>query len=231
MVVHVAAGAIGLVSGAVALSVRKGGRIHGLSGDVFLVAMLTAASLGAYLGVLQHRGGLLIGGILTCYFLTTAWLTVRRAPGTIGGFERFAPFGAMVGAVLGIAYGIRAIGSPMAMFEAIPAPAYFSLAFVAVLAVGFDAKVILNGGIAGAPRIARHLWRLCLGLFEATSAFFIGQQKVMPIYLHGSPVLLALGVAPLVLMAFWLSRLRFTKWFSTNATSSRFGLDVASAGP
>jgi len=45
----------------------------------------------------------------------------------------------------------------------------------------------------------------------ATGSFFLGQ--VMPAFMHGSPVLVALGIAPLPLMIFWLVRVRFTNRF------------------
>jgi len=51
------------------------------------------------------------------------------------------------------------------------------------------------------------LWRMCFALFFATGSFFIGQQKVMPAFMHGSPILVAFGIAPLVLMFFWLWRI------------------------
>jgi hypothetical protein len=54
---------------------------------------------------------------------------------------------------------------------------------------------------------------MCLGLFIATGSFFLGQQKIMPVWMQGSPVLLALGFSPLILLAFWLIRIRFTNVF------------------
>src|SRR5512135_2584009 len=71
-------------------------------------------------------------------------------------------------------------------------------------------KVIVRGGISGRARIARHAWRMCVALFIATGSFFLGQQKVMPAWIQGSTTLTLLGVAPLVLMFFWLIRIRFS---------------------
>jgi FtsH-binding integral membrane protein len=83
-----------------------------------------------------------------------------------------------------------------------------------------DLKVILHGGISGAQRIARHVWRMCVALFVGTGSFFLGQQKVMPAFMHGSPILLVLAFAPLVLMIFWMLRVRSTNLFSIAATAS-----------
>ena len=46
-------------------------------------------------------------------------------------------------------------------------------------------------------------------LFFAAGSFFIGQQKVMPLWMQGSPVLYVLGLAPLAFLIFWLIRVRF----------------------
>jgi len=71
--------------------------------------------------------------------------------------------------------------------------------------------ILVRGGVLGAKRIRRHLWRMCFGWFIATGSFFLGQQQVFPAFLRGSAVLLILGVLPLFLLIFWIFRLRFAK--------------------
>jgi hypothetical protein len=66
------------------------------------------------------------------------------------------------------------------------------------------------GGLQGAPRIARHLWRMCFALYIATASFFLGQSQVFPKAVRSSgllpvPVLLVIGI-----MLFWLARVRFS---------------------
>jgi len=75
--VHVAAGITGIVSGAAALSFRKGGVRHGLAGRVFVAAMLIMASAAVYLAVLKNQPNNIGGGILAFYLILSAWLTVR----------------------------------------------------------------------------------------------------------------------------------------------------------
>jgi hypothetical protein len=77
--------------------------------------------------------------------------------------------------------------------------------------------MILRGGISGAQRIARHLWRMCFALFFAAAFFFLGQQQVLPKVIRGSPFLVVLALAPLILMIFWLFRVRFSKRFKSGA--------------
>ena len=45
------------------------------------------------------------------------------------------------------------------------------LGSVAVLAAAGDVRMLVRGGVFGAQRVARHLWRMCFGLFIATGSF------------------------------------------------------------
>jgi uncharacterized membrane protein len=207
LLIHMAAGGVGVITGAVALSVTKGQRLHRALGTLFFVALLIMSASAAYLSILLQPGTF-FGSTLTFYLVATAWMTVRREPNGIGLFERIAVFAALFCAAGTMALGIMAMKSPVGQFWGYPPPIHFFLTAVALIAAAGDIRVIRHRGIAGKPRIARHLWRMCFAFFEATSAFFIGKQKVFPMFLHGSPILIALGVAPLVAMIFFLVRLR-----------------------
>jgi hypothetical protein len=74
--------------------------------------------------------------------------------------------------------------------------------------------------------IVRHLWRMCFGFFIATGSFFLGQQQVFPAWLRGSIVLFIPALLPLVLLIFWLFRVRFTNAYKR--MSMRRGGDVYS---
>jgi hypothetical protein len=86
--------------------------------------------------------------------------------------------------------------------------------FVAMAAIG-DAKLVLAGGIAGARRIGRHLWRMCLGLtFAAGSAFTNGLPRLLPKTVHVPLIFLFIPqLSSLVLLIFWMIRVRFTGWY------------------
>lgn len=61
---------------------------------------------------------------------------------------------------------------------------------------------------SGPPRIARHLWRMSAALTIASGSFFLGQQRIMPAFMRGSLWLFLPVIAPLLLMVFWLIRVR-----------------------
>ena len=225
LILHIGAGSAGIVSGYTALSVRKGARLHRVFGTVFFVSMLTVSALAVYLALFvppTSRGGAppnasVSVGLLTFYLVATAWMTVRRKDGHAGLLEK-----GMLAVALGAALALLIFGLRAASFAAarpgdyVP---YFVFASFATFFAALDLKVILQGGISGAARIARHLWRMCFALFFAASFFFIGQQKVMPVYMRGSPFLFVPALAPLVLLIFWMIRVRLTNWFKQTAAS------------
>jgi uncharacterized membrane protein len=225
MLLHISAASFGLLSGAAALSVRKGERLHRRFGDVFTVSMLTMAAMATYLAVVMPgQSANIFGGVFTLYLVASGWVTVRRKAGTVGRFEVGAVLVPFVAAIVMLFLGLRAAANPTGQpMSAPPLPAYFIFASVAALAGALDVKVIAQGGVSGVDRITRHLWRMCVALFVATGSFFLGKQKDMPAFMHGSPVLIVLAVAPLVLMLFWLFRVRVTAGPRPQAMASQGG--------
>jgi hypothetical protein len=226
LIVHIGAGSLGILSGYAAVSVRKGGRLHRVFGTVFFLSMLTVSTLAVYLALFVppiHPGGAppsasVSVGILTFYLAATAWMTVKRKEGGVGLFEKGALIAVSGVAVALVIFGLRTASIPAAQPGSyVP---FFVFASFAAFAAAMDLKVILRGGISGAPRIARHLWRMCFALFFAAAFFFLGQQGIMPKYMRGSPLLFIPALAPLALMVFWLVRVRFTHWYRNQAIAS-----------
>ena len=87
LVVHICSGTLALLSGIVAVSVRKGSHRHVLAGKVFVASMLTMAVAAVYLAITKHQPNNIGGGILTFYLIGTAWLTARRRDGETSRFD------------------------------------------------------------------------------------------------------------------------------------------------
>ncbi|MGH6876929.1 MAG: hypothetical protein ACREHV_06050 [Rhizomicrobium sp.] len=221
LALHIGGGSIGILSGYTAVLARKAERLHRASGTIFVGSMLVMAAVGTILSVPLHESGNIAGGSLAFYLVATAWMTVRRKAGTIGRFEIVAFTVALAAAGLLLDWGLQATMSAKGTYQGYRSLLYFTFSFFAALVAALDLKVILRGGISGAARIARHLWRMCFALFFATGSFFLGQQKVMPAFMHGSPLLFIPAFAPLLLMIFWLVRVRFAKRFARGASTSR----------
>ncbi len=208
--VHIAGGIVGILSGTVALSFRKGSQRHALAGRVFVTAMLTMAAAAAYLAIIKHQPNNIGGGILTFYLIGTAWLTARRRDGETSKYDWAAILLPLAIGIGGWINGLDALHSPTGSKYGVPAGMHFFMGSVCLLAAAGDVRMLLRGGVLGAKRIVRHLWRMCFGLFIATGSFFLGQQQVFPSWLRGSPVLFIPALLPLVLLIFWVFRV----WFS-----------------
>jgi uncharacterized membrane protein len=87
LLVHIAGGTVGLLSGTAAMFFRKGSPRHAIAGRVFVVAMLIMASVAVYLAIVRHQPSNIGGGILTFYLIGTAWLTARRKDGETSRFD------------------------------------------------------------------------------------------------------------------------------------------------
>ena len=136
----------------------------------------------------------------------------------VGPLEKGALFVALAVAASMLIFGLQAAGNPIDRLHGFPAR-YYTFASFAAFAAILDLKVILKGGISGAARIARHLWRMCFAFFFAASFFFLGQPRVAA-FVHHSPILYVPALAPLVIMIFWLIRVRLTKWFKNRAVAA-----------
>jgi uncharacterized membrane protein len=209
--VHIAAGGLAIVVGAIALFAAKGANLHRKSGMVFVAAMLTMGLSGSALALKDGWNANAMGGFMSAYLVTTAWTTVRR-PDTgarqleVGGMVLIFALG-----LLNLVLGIVAVTSPRGMLSGVPFPAFFIFSTVALFAGVGDLRVVRSGVLKGAPRLRRHLWRMCFALFIATGSFFSIRSRVARIlpapFLGGGTRLIPI-LLPLLLMIFWLWRVR-----------------------
>jgi len=224
IILHIAAGCLAIVTGYITVFAAKGETLHRRAGTVFVAAMLIMASVAVYLAVsllnvLPMQIPNVAAGALAFCLVLSAYMTVKRKEGTIGLFERVSfliPFG--LGGLF-FFWGMKAASSPTHAFNGYRPTLFFIFGTLSLFLSALDLRVLFKGGLTGTARIARHLWRMCGAFFFASGSFFLGQQKVMPVWMHGSPVLLALGLAPLALLIFWMIRVRFTNWDKTKTAT------------
>ena len=105
------------------------------------------------------------GGVLVFYLVATAWITARREEGKTGIVDVTGLLVALAIAALAAIYGIEAAQSPTGTKGRSAASDFVVPVAVATLAAIGDARILLRGGLRGAQRIARHLWRMCFALF------------------------------------------------------------------
>jgi hypothetical protein len=207
-----------MLSGFVAVFLRKGSRRHGIAGKVFVIAMLSLSASGVYLAIMKSQPGNILGGTLTFYLVGTAWMTARRTDNAEPGiFDWGALLIVLAVAASQMTFGLEAAFSQTGLKYDYPPWPYFFMGSVAVLAVTGDVRMLVRRGISGTQRIARHLWRMCFALFIAASSIFLARQHLFPAILQRTGVLYFLSFLPLLLMIFWMLRVRFTNAFKSKA--------------
>jgi hypothetical protein len=223
-----------MLSGSAALVFRKGSPRHVLAGRVFVASMLTMGAAAVCLAVVRHQPNNIGGGILTIYLIGTAWFTARRRDGQTSRLDWIWLLIPLAIGILGWMNGLDALRSPTGEKYDVPAGMHLFMGTICLLAAAGDVRMLLRGGIRGAQRIARHLWRMCFGLFIATGSFFMGPSnrplrllssvglaQHLPDAVFSVGLYLVLTVLPLILLIFWLVRVRFTKGFHTDSTPPR----------
>jgi uncharacterized membrane protein len=217
---HIFTGTSGCLSGFVAIFFRKGSRRHALAGKVFVISMLCLAASGVYLAVMKSQMDNILGGTLTFYLVATAWMTARHRDGRTGIFDWGAFLIALTVASTIITFGLEAATSPTGLKYGSSIGPYIFLGSVSVLATVGDIRMLIRGGISGTQRIARHLWRMCFAFFIAAASIFLARARVFPAIFRETGVLYILSFLPLLLMVFWLIRVRFKNAYEKQGAPS-----------
>lgn len=210
--VHIVAGALGLTSGFIALYAAKGGTLHRRSGTVFVVAMLTMCVGGLIIAAVRGIAPAINipSALLTAYLVVTALTTVRPPARGSRGLTVAAMLVALAVGAMTFVFGFEAIADGGTR-DGMPAFPFFMFGVFAALGVAGDVRMLRSGPPRGAPRIARHLWRMSLALWIAAMSFFIGQAQVFPRPIRIRPLLALPVLAVLVTMLYWLWRVRFRR--------------------
>lgn len=214
LVTHFGSALTALVAGTIALVVAKGGRLHKKSGLIFAVAMSIAGVLATAIATYEGVWSSVIGGLFVVYLLFTATTTVKPLSWSGRRVEIALMAFAFTFAATTYTIGMEVWQRPHHMLHGVPAGMFFFLGTIGLLAAIGDFRSIREGGLLGTRRLARHLWRMCFGLFIATGSFFFGQAKFIPKPIRFGPLLAALGVAPLVVLLYWMWRVRLRRKLS-----------------
>ena len=230
LIAHICAGTTGLLSGTAAMSFRKGSPRHVLAGKIFVTSMMIMGVAAVYLAIVKHQSSNISGGIFTFYLILTAWLTARRKDRSTSSFDWVLLLIPLALGIVSWMNGLKIVRSGGSSQDGVPVGMTFFMGSVMLLAAAGDIRMLLRGGLRGARRIARHLWRMCFGLFIAAGSFFLGPQnrplrllstirigQHLPAALFSTTLYLILTILPLVLLIFWLIRIRFTNAYKRYA--------------
>jgi uncharacterized membrane protein len=206
--VHVLAGLLGLLTGAVALAAVKGGLVHRRSGMAFVVTMLVMCATGLVVALARSAAPLINvpAALFTAYLVTTALMAIRPPSGSAGRATVAAMLVGLAICLTNLALGAWAIASPRVPNGfAFP---LFLFGSVGLMASVGDVRLIRAKGFDRRARLRRHLWRMCFALTIAALSFFIGQADVFPRPIRFRPLLAMPPLAVLAVMTYWMRRTR-----------------------
>lgn len=208
--VHIAAGSLAVLTGYVAIFAAKGARLHRRSGMVFVYAMIVMGMAASVVAIFRDLQNLMLSGPLVAYFVITAVTAVRPV-------DRRLDVGLFLIALTLALLGYLRAGSELAqgryVVNGVPVAMSLLMTSVTMVAAVSDIRVLRGTVLTGPSRIARHLWRMCWAFWIATGSFFLGQMDEFPVWLQ-KPALMAIpALLPLVLMFYWLWRIRLRKAF------------------
>jgi len=233
LTLHIVAGSLGILSGFVALSTAKGGTLHRKVGRVFIYSMITMALVGAGMALVRDKApeANVPIGLLTTYLVITSLITVRPPSTGVRRLELGLVVIVMAISLVLVTFGVMAVSSPTGKLRGFPAAPFFVFGSIALLAAVGDVRVMRRGGVQvlrGAPRLARHLWRMTLALAIAAFSFFLGQARVFPKPIRIYPLLAVPPVIVLLSLTYWLWRVRVRR--ETIRDGAGIGADGVATG-
>lgn len=212
--VHIVSAGLGIISGTIALCLAKGQALHRRVGLAFVYSMLGMSLSAAVMAVAKGQVMNIIAGLLTAYLVATALMTVRppspRAKWLHVGLLALA----LVLGLTTVTFGFQALANGQKY--GVPAFPFFMFGAIGLLASAGDFKMIRAGGLKGAKRLSRHLWRMCWALWIAVASFFSIRSRVARVLPapFTTPVMRVLPVVlVIVAMLYWLWRVRRKRSF------------------
>jgi hypothetical protein len=207
--VHISMGAFALISAIIAFCARKGASLHKKSGLTFVITMLIMSCTGAFLAAINEEKLNVVAGCLTFYLVATAFLVVHR----FNKYDHFyntllMVFGFIVG-VSGMIVGASILNAGGTKIDGQPAQVLIVFSVIALLASLSDLRILLAGRLKGKQKFIRHIWRMGIAMFLATTSFFLGQSQVIPEVIRTMAFLVTPVLLVLFLTIYWAVRVQF----------------------
>lgn len=178
LVIHIVAGGIGLLTGALNIIRKKGDKGHERAGIIFTYAMLTAGAAALVLSRLHPNDFLFIVGIFTIYMVGTGRRYIRfknRHPEQPAGFTDWAlSIGMMAGSALFIFLGVRLLIQGNS-FGAVPVV----FAGIGLLFAVTDIRYYRAINKPKGRWLTAHLQRMTGGFIAALTAFLVVNSKYL----------------------------------------------------
>ena len=139
--------------------------------------MLASSLLGAGLGAWLYQTQWITfhAGVLAAYLVLSGWFAASRDRSQATTARAALAFVNFSNVIALAGFAIAAANNADGLFLRYPAEDYAVLATMAGIAAVADFRLVFGGAVLlQHRRIARHLWRMCLGFFIAAGSAFTG---------------------------------------------------------
>ena len=190
--VHVVFAGIGLITGAVALTLTKGSPFHRKSGYVFAVTMIIMAVPALVLSYMAGKPFDVLSSLVTFYMVLTGLFSFR----SISKMSSLALVGVAGLCLAGyLTVEFRALVFDVRATDAPPGAGYI-FATVLALAIWGDFKRLYSSESAShRKKKIRHLWRMNFALLIATGSFFGARPHLFPEWMQSSGALVLMSLS------------------------------------
>ena len=208
LILHIAGGAIGILTGWIASASRKGQKLHRISGQTFFVAMFVSYLIAACVAPFLNDGARpnTVAGILALYLLFSGVAAARRRQFKASQAERIGLLFALFITAMGAWFAFESFLGPAGNIDGSPPEAFAVFIIMGCFAIIGEVRVLMRGQLSNADRIKRHLWRMCASFFIASGSFFVGQPQVFPVWFNETPLPDLLSFAPIIIMIYFMLR-------------------------
>jgi hypothetical protein len=211
--IHIIAGLVAILAGAMAMIAAKGSPLHRKAGTLFTISMLImtgSAAIVSFFLRTDHVTGVV--ALVTAYLVGTSWLVVKRKVEDSYRLLAGLALAAVIVGVYSLSLWFNFVEDPKTLItKNSPPQALVFFGIVSLLCAALDVRLLRVGQIAGAQRLVRHLWRMCFAMLIATGSFFAGQMQVFPAIVRNStllglPILLIPVLLVILTTLYWLVR-------------------------
>jgi uncharacterized membrane protein len=180
LILHIAGGAIGILSGWIASASRKGQKLHRISGQTFFVAMFVSYLIAACVAPFLNDGARpnTVAGILALYLLLSGVAAARRRQFKVSQAERIGLLFALFITAMGTWFAFESFQGPVGTVVGSPPEAFAVFIITGCFAILGEVRVLMRGQLSNADRVKRQLWRMCASFFIASGSVFVGQPQV-----------------------------------------------------
>lgn len=178
LIIHIAAGFTALVTGAIAIFTKKGGKAHISSGKVYYWAMTLVALTAIIISIYKNITFLLLIGIFSYYLTLTGYRSIKMK-----GQKLERPAAALDWVVFGISLLTSLVMMVLSIMQLLPLPEAVGLFGAIMLVFCWEDYKYFTQKTADKQWLYRHIRRMCGAYIATFTAFLVVNIETEPAFI------------------------------------------------